>query len=219
MASLIYIADPMCSWCYGFGPELASLQAGLPGLPVHVVTGGLRAYNRQPADDTFRNMLRGHWEEVAARTGLPFTDTGMTGPGFVYDTEPACRAVVAARLLSPSAALPVFTAVQRAFYVDGRDVTSGETLAAVALPALEAAGVKAGAGEFIALWGSEAAVRATGKDFQQTQRWGVNGFPALVLERDGKLDLVTLGYLQMPLLVERMQAVLDAAPADDAPAA
>ena len=24
---LIYIADPMCSWCYGFGPELAKLLA------------------------------------------------------------------------------------------------------------------------------------------------------------------------------------------------
>jgi putative protein-disulfide isomerase len=24
---LLYFADPLCSWCYGFGPELAKLLA------------------------------------------------------------------------------------------------------------------------------------------------------------------------------------------------
>ncbi|TXD88125.1 DsbA family protein, partial [Ralstonia pseudosolanacearum] len=36
---LIYVADPMCSWCYGFGPQLADLRARLAdtlGAPVPV---------------------------------------------------------------------------------------------------------------------------------------------------------------------------------------
>ena len=33
---LIYFADPMCSWCYGFAPEMAEVleaQGRLPGAP------------------------------------------------------------------------------------------------------------------------------------------------------------------------------------------
>lgn len=50
---LIYVADPMCSWCYGFGPQLADLRARLADtlgapVPVTLVTGGLRPGQREP---------------------------------------------------------------------------------------------------------------------------------------------------------------------------
>jgi protein-disulfide isomerase-like protein with CxxC motif len=48
---LVYVDDPMCSWCYGFGRPLEA----------------------------------------------PHTD--LHEPGFVYDTEPASRAVVTVRSL------------------------------------------------------------------------------------------------------------------------
>ncbi len=39
---LLYIADPLCSWCYGFGPELSKLLARHPGARLDLVMGGLR---------------------------------------------------------------------------------------------------------------------------------------------------------------------------------
>ena len=53
---LIYIADPMCSWCYGFGPELSKLLARHPDATVDVVMGGLRPFNTQPTTAEFRAM-------------------------------------------------------------------------------------------------------------------------------------------------------------------
>jgi len=214
MASLIYIADPMCSWCYGFGPELRALLDGLPGLPLHVVTGGLRAYNRQPLDPELKATLQTHWRHVAERSGLPFADGALDHPGFVYDTEPACRAVVTARTLAPQAALPVLHAIQQAFYAQGRDVTRPDVLASVAAEAMSAAGIPTEADAFRAQLESAAAVSATADDFARTKRWGVSGFPTLVLERDGQLDLVTAGFLPMPQLVARMEALIDTATAD-----
>ena len=42
----LYIADPMCSWCYGFAPVIEALAARFAGrLPVRVMMGGLRAGN------------------------------------------------------------------------------------------------------------------------------------------------------------------------------
>ena len=55
---LIYFSDPMCSWCYGFGPELSKLVERRPDLKLSPVMGGLRPYNRAPMTLAFRTMLR-----------------------------------------------------------------------------------------------------------------------------------------------------------------
>jgi len=205
----------MCSWCYGFGPELSALLDGLPGMPLHVVVGGLRAHNTQPMNAELKTTLLSHWQHVGQRSGLPFVPDALNRAGFVYDTEPACRAVVAARTLAPTATLAVFHAIQHAFYAQGEDVTQPEVLAATATAALSATGHPTEAERFLALWQSDAAREATEADFAQTRQWGVSGFPTLVLERDGRLDLVSAGYLPMPKLVEVLETLVDAAPAAD----
>lgn len=209
MPSLIYIADPMCSWCYGFGPELAALLDGLPGMPIEVVVGGLRPYTKDAMSTELKNTLRAHWDTVATRTGLPFAPEGLEREGFVYDTEPACRAVVAARMLAPQTALYVLHEIQRAFYANAQDVTDARVLADLCAAAMTEAGAPTDASTFIATWASKEAIRATNDDFLQAQRWEVTGFPTLVLERDGQLDMVTSGYVAMPNLIELLQALVD----------
>ncbi|MFQ5523922.1 MAG: DsbA family protein, partial [Acidimicrobiia bacterium] len=39
ITKLIYVGDPMCSWCWGFAPEIEDLA---DEYPVEVVVGGLR---------------------------------------------------------------------------------------------------------------------------------------------------------------------------------
>lgn len=211
MPSLIYIADPMCSWCYGFGAELTALLDGLPGLlPLEIVVGGLRAYHTAPMDDALKAKLQTHWKHIGERTGLTLLPTALDRKDFVYNTEPACRAVVATRMLAPAAGLAVFGAIQKAFYTEGKDVTQTEILCGIAAGTITAAGTPMDEKTFLETFKSEAAVMATYQDFEQTKRWGITGFPTLVLERDGALDLVASGYLTMAELVERLQALVDA---------
>lgn len=212
MSSLLYIADPMCSWCYGFAPEFAGLVEGLGGIGVDLMVGGLRAYHRTPIDEAMRAELLAHWQRVAEASGMPFAAEHLLAPGFVYDTEPACRAVVTARAIAPAASFAVFHAIQHAFYAEGRDVTRGDVLAEVASRALTENGVQVTAEEFRARWESEEMALATVEDFSQTRRWGVDGFPTLILEREGRLDLITSGYVKLDTLVERLQAIVDAEP-------
>ena len=209
MPNLIYIADPMCSWCYGFGPELQALLEGLPGLSVDVVMGGLRAYNTEVMNEAMKAELMSHWKQVHETSGLPFLDRAVEQPGFIYDTEPACRAVVTARILAPQAALPVFHAIQQAFYGEGRDVTRGDVLAEIACVALAAGGTPTDQTTFQSLWSSEKMALATKADFAQTKIWKVTGFPMLVLERNGQLDMITSGYTKMPTLVAQLQTLVD----------
>lgn len=209
MVKLIYIADPMCSWCYGFGPELTTLVNGLQDVPVDIVLGGLRPYTSEPMDAAQKTEILSHWRKVAESSGLPFVDTALNDEGFIYNTEPACRAVVSARLLAPHLALDVFHAIQHGFYAEGLDTTRADVLARLCVAVLNKNGVDVDEAAFMQTWGAEETIAATHADFVQTQRWGVRGFPTLVLERGGELHLVSSGFTRTEQLVEQLQTLVD----------
>jgi putative protein-disulfide isomerase len=199
---LILFADPMCSWCYGFGPELDAFLAKSPGLRLDVVMGGLRAGNREAMTPAFRDLLAGHWDHVREECGLPFTPAALERPGFVYDTEPACRAVVTVRMMEPEKALAYFHRVQSAFYAEGHDVTSPSVLAELA------EGLGLDRAEFFASFGSERARSETALDFSTAREMGVNGFPTLAAGYPNKqFFLVTSGFARSATLDERLARI------------
>lgn len=123
-ARLIYVMDPMCSWCWGFAPVAAALiaQARDAGVPTRLVPGGLRT-GGSALDSSTRKYILEHWQAVADATGQPFRFEGAMPDGFVYDTEPACRALVTARELDAERVWPLLALIQRSFYEQGVDVT------------------------------------------------------------------------------------------------
>ncbi|WP_228761121.1 DsbA family protein, partial [Pseudomonas paraeruginosa] len=121
-------------------------------------------------------------------TGQPFRFDDALPDGFVYDTEPACRALVAARSLDEACAWPLVKAIQQAFYAEGLDVTRAAVLTDLA----EAVGIPRI--EFAAAFDSGEAHDATAADFAWVQDLGIAGFPTLLAERDGQLALLTNGY-------------------------
>jgi putative protein-disulfide isomerase len=208
---LVYIADPMCSWCYGFGPELTALQERFPEIPIHLVLGGLRAYNTKVMDRARAQTLGHHWQEVQRQSGLPFSHTLLEREDFVYDTEPACRAVVTVRENAAPLALLMMHAVQRAFYAQGLDVTRGEVLTDIYAGVCAAENVSDfDSSAFFADWASEPIREATRNDFALTQEWGIRGFPTLLAVRDEKPHLVAPGYMKAPGLIERTAAIFGA---------
>ena len=187
---LVYFADPMCSWCYGFSPVIAALAEQFENrLPLDLVMGGLRAGNSEPMRDKDKDFIRGSWTRVGAATGQPFDMSFFDREGFLYDTEPACRAVVTARRLMPRMALPFMARVQQAFYAENRDMTSTEEIAAVA----EDAGFDAK--DFGDAFLAAETRNETFRDFLTAQELGIRGFPTLIAGSEAKgYALVTNGY-------------------------
>ena len=192
----------MCSWCYGFGPQLSRLLDAHPGTLLDVVMGGLRAYNREPMSEAFRQMLRGHWDHVAQASGLPVNPAVLDNEEFVYDTEPACRAVITGRKLEPSLTLPLLKALQHAFYAEGRDITRARVQAEVA------ASCGYVHSDFLRDLESEEMRQETRGDFTTAQRLGVGGFPTLVLSHQDELYLITSGYASAGVLEERIDEIV-----------
>lgn len=207
---LIYVGDPMCSWCYGFGKELSALVQMHPELELDIVVGGVRAGATDILDDAGKQFRLGHWERVQANSGLPFNREALLArENFVYDTEPICRAVVAARKLVPEAdLLTVFRKLQHAFYVDGLDTTSGRVLSEVGAQALSELGHPTSADDYFAVWQSAETIAETRADFQLARSLGVRSFPALLLETPAGLAELSPGYAHASVLEERLQSLL-----------
>ncbi|MEO8112951.1 MAG: DsbA family protein, partial [Phenylobacterium sp.] len=159
------------------------------GLPVRTVMGGLRPGTDQPMTAAARMEVAGHWRHVHDASGLPF-DEGVLKEGFVYDTDPAARAVVVVRRDDPELALAYLERLQRAFYAEARDVTQGEVLADLAAEL----GVERDG--FLAQWAADDAKQETWRDYALSQRAGVTGFPTLVAgpNAEGVYGVVTRGY-------------------------
>lgn len=185
---VVYFADPMCSWCWGFAPVVAQMRAACGDrIEIRLVTGGLRAGETTPMDERSRAYVRHHWEEVAAQTGQPFDFDFFAREDFVYDTEPACRAAVAMRCLLPGATLDHLHALQHAFYDKNRDVTREDVLADVAAAFVPRE-------HFLAVWRAPEIIEATRADFALTQRLGIGGFPTVLLQDGNSAEPLTAGW-------------------------
>jgi putative protein-disulfide isomerase len=208
--SLIYIGDPMCSWCYGFGLPLGQVLARFPDLRVQLVLGGLRAYNTQVMDAALKDKLRSAWAGVAERSGQPFSQALFGRDDFIYDTEPACRAVVTVREHAPHLALAMYHAIQQAFYADGRDTTKAAVLGEIWDEVHGRSKQAWGHINFLRDLDSEAMRQRTRDDFAQAQRWGVRGFPTLLALVDGQAQLLSNGYIDADTLAQRLAPLLKA---------
>ena len=205
---LVYFADPMCSWCWGFAPAIDAIATRHPDLPIRLVLGGLRPFNDKPMDAAAKAEIRRHWEHVATASGQPFDYGFFERTGFVYDTEPAARAVVAARRLDPGRTFKLNRRIARAFYAENRDVTDPVVLAALA----QEEGLDAE--RFAAVFAEAATREETLADFAVTKASGVTGFPTLVagpVERDGgRFEAIALGFLPVDQVLARVDEFLAA---------
>lgn len=189
----------MCSWCYGFAPELTKLKEAHPDLPLIIINGGLRPNGTERATE-MADFLRHHWQEINQRTGLPFNYDCLEDPDFVINTEPPARACVVARQINPEKEFEFFKELQRTFYEDGKNITLLENI----LPVAEYFDFDRDA--FTEMFNQEELKKATWDDFQLSANMGIRGFPSVVYKRGEEYYLVCKGFME----VDGLQKVVDA---------
>jgi len=197
---IICVVDPMCSWCWGFSPVIAAIdEAYGDRAPVWPLAGGLRPMTSQPMTDKAKAETRHHWEQVASASGQPFNFTFFDRQGFVYDTEPACRAMVTVRTLKREATLRYLDSLHRAFYAENRDITDPVLLADMAGDA----GLDRNA--FASVFPTREMMYQTAADFYRAQSMGIQGFPTVVLRNGAELRLLVAGFIAF----DKLKSYLD----------
>lgn len=190
-AILHYVYDPMCGWCYAAAPLV---QAAREVLPVRAHGGGLMAGpRRRPVTPELRAFVTPHDQRIAQLSGQRFGEAYRDGllrdTSAVFDSEPPIAAILAAESVAQRG-LDMLEKLQQAHYVEGRRVADREVLLALA----DAMGLDADA--FAAAL-DQALGPVVQRHIAETRAWmaqqGVQGFPSLLLERQGRFTPVEVG--------------------------
>lgn len=188
MPGYLYVADPMCSWCWGFAPVLERVVRAA-GAPVRYVMGGLAPDSDEVMSEATRAYVQSAWDAVERATGARFERAFWERCTPRRSTWPACRAVLAAERLEPGSSARMFAALQRAYYLEARNPSDDETL-------VEVGGEQGFAREALESMLASSEVRADlERDFALKEELGVSGFPTLVrLDGSGGAHILTRGY-------------------------
>jgi putative protein-disulfide isomerase len=196
-ASLIYVHDPMCSWCFGFSKTFKTLMDELPaGIKVKRLLGGLATDSNEPMPEATRSMVRQNWQRIEqAIPGVLFNYGFWDNCEPRRATYPACRAVIAARQQGDAFDELMTQKIHQAYYQQARNPSDDSTLIELAVE--------------MGLDQKTFSDDLTTDETQQTlldeinlaRSLGVNGFPSLMMECNGRSELIHTNYNQVePML-------------------
>jgi len=207
---IIYVGDPMCSWCWGIAPALKELRNHYrkEDIDFNIVVGGLRPGGGEAWDDRMKAFLQHHWEEVNKRSGQPFGYALFDKDEFNYDTEPPCRAAVVARSLVGDKELEFFSAIKKKFYVDSEN--PGEVVFYKSI--CEEFDIDFD--EFRKRFESDEYKQATHQEFVLNRNWGVTGYPCVILKKDEQLFAVAQGFSTFDEMKSRIENIKLEKPAE-----
>ncbi|UVH49154.1 DsbA family protein [Pseudomonas sp. CBSPBW29] len=189
-ATLHYIYDPLCGWCYGAEPLL---HAAHSVLPIQLHGGGMMTgANRQSVSPQLRDYVMPHDRRIAEYTGQPFGEAYFEGllrdHDAVFDSAPPITAVLAAEKIA-GRGLELLARLQTAHYVEGRRIADRDVLRDLAESiGLDPQVFNAAFSEFL---GAD-----TQAHIKNSRQWlakiGGQGFPTLALEQDEQLHLIDI---------------------------
>ncbi len=204
-ATLYYVHDPMCSWCWGFRPTLQQLKQDLPkSVDFKYLLGGLAADSAEPMPVAMQTFLEQTWRNIEQRIpGTVFNFDFWTLCQPRRSTYPACRAVIAAENQGEEKSRAMIEAIQRAYYTKAQNPSDDQTLVGLATE------LGLDIGKFrIDLNSTE-----TQSNLQQqitiSRQLGAESFPSLVLQIKESVQLIPVDYLQASSMLDEINQVLN----------
>jgi len=201
-ATLYYIHDPMCSWCWAFQPVWKQVREKLPGsVTVKYLLGGLAPDSDDPMPESTRKEIQGHWKTIQKRvpgTRFNFDFWHVCTP--VRSTYPACRAVIAARKQNPSLEDAMVLSIQKAYYLRALNPSDDDVLVNLAIR-MELDGER-----FRQDLNAPETQRRLVDEVLLGRQLGARGFPCLILKQEGGLRVVRIDYNNAEMILQQVNS-------------
>lgn len=199
MATLYYVHDPMCSWCWGFAKTWADLKEQLPEqLKLQYLVGGLAPDTDEPMPAKIQGYVQETWRRVEA------TCPSVT---FNFDfwekntprraTYPACRAVIAAKNQQAEAAM--INAIQQAYYQRAMNPSEHDVLTQLAVE------LGLNKKQFAADLVSTATEHQLQKELDFARGIGADSFPSLVMVVGNAAHHIPINYHSAETMLRLIQ--------------
>jgi len=202
-SKIIYVGDPMCSWCYGIAPEYSKLIERFEGeVDFELVMGGLRPYNTQTMPE-LKDFLTEHWQEVNHRSGQEFSYGILDDGNITYDTEPPSRATVVVRHLNATKEIQFFKKSQVLFYKENKNMH----LASSYYDLLDEMGIDKD--RFTELFESDEMKKKVKEDFMRASALNANSFPTIIFQKGDQYYSIAKGYSTSEKMIKRVESILE----------
>ena len=203
--TLIYVHDPMCSWCWGFEPTRERLFAAIEGrMPIRRLVGGLAPDSDAPMAEEMKLGLQQTWQRIQQTIpGTEFNFAFWTDCAPRRSTYPSNRAVIAARRQDESCDPRMTQRIQQAYYLEARNPSDNETLIELA----EDIGLDVD--RFSRELVDETTEQTLRAELQQSRAMGINGFPSLAAIQGDQLYHVGLNYLDAQAMLDQLESLIE----------
>ena len=200
MATLYYIHDPMCSWCYAFDTVLKQIESTLPNtITLTKLVGGLAADSMEPMPESFATMIQQNWKKVERTVPhIQFNFDFWTANQAMRSTYPSCRAVLAAKKQSTDAEDKMIAQIQWAYYQNANNPSLDETLIYCAKQ------IGLDESQFISDYKSDWINQQMLQQISLARDLGVSSYPSLCLKTNAQVLNLTIDYNSADAIVEQI---------------
>jgi putative protein-disulfide isomerase len=200
--TLIYVHDPMCSWCWGFEPTRQKIFAAIERrMQVRRMVGGLAPDSEAPMPEAMRSMLQQTWqriEQMIPGTEFNFDFWQKCSPR--RSTYPANRAVIAAREQGDEFDAQMTARIQRAYYLEARNPSDNSTLIELATD------IGLDSERFATSLVADATQQKLIAEIQATRGMGIDSFPSLAVQKADGLRHIGLNYTRPEAMLREIEA-------------
>ena len=199
-ATLFYIHDPMCSWCWGFSHTWNMVKNSLPSeINVQYVLGGLAPDSSEVMPNEMREYIQMNWHKIEQKIpGVSFNYTFWDSCTPKRSTYPACRAVIAVKNQNSDLEQTMVKLIQQAYYLEAKNPSEDSTL--IALTKTLDIDIK----QFTHDLNSESTQQQLLDDIALMQSMGVSSFPSLVLQTTNGIKSITIDYNNPKLILNQI---------------
>ena len=200
-ASLYYIHDPMCSWCWGFQSTWAAVLENLGNtIRVQYLLGGLAPDTDEPMPEEMQTYIRQNWLKIQQTIpGIEFNFDFWTTCQPRRSTYPACRAVIATKQQKPTLETAMILAVQKAYYLDARNPSDNEVLIDLARE------LNLDTAQFTRDISSPETQQTLLSEIQLSRGLDVRSFPSIVLMKNETATLLQLDYNDPDMICQQIK--------------
>ena len=198
---LIYVHDPMCSWCFGFSKVYQQLTEQLPeNIEFIRLLGGLAPDTDEIMPESTRQMVQQNWQRIEQLIpGVEFNYGFWVKCQPRRATYPACRAVIAAREQGDEFDVSMTRQIQQAYYRQARNPSDNETL-------IELAGeIGLDQGRFSEQLVADQTQQRLLDEIATARSIGISGFPGLVFQNNDRLESVLVNYTDVDAMLGQVR--------------
>jgi putative protein-disulfide isomerase len=206
MSKIIYFQDPLCGWCYGFGPVIKKISVDYKDkYQFQVVSGGMIPDAKSGSINEIAPFIKEAYKTVEENTGIRFGDNFIKNvlmPGnAILNSEKPSRAITICKLLKPENSISFVHDLQWAFYQDGKDLQDDATYR----PLAKLFGMDED--HFRKMLNDPLVAGKTQEDYQITSSLGINGFPTLVYQDTDTMLILSRGFSAYEELKQRIDSI------------